>query len=591
MRRFLITTGYEPSWRSDRPVLFLGEWCRHFDRRSVWEALDYRVAPPYGLAPRQKYRDLAHTEAMTRELIPEVAAALNECHHTSHSPRYWQIVLGHWLRRYVDVVFNRYATLQAMTEAERPAATVVVGRASSQSLAVGDSMSFIMATNDDRWNHDLYGRLLEIVAPPFDIERVTAPPREPSRILRRAPSVGRRAAQWCVSQLSLLARDTDAVIFRSYFPRRTELALQASLAQCPQLWSTPAPPSAGVSHEMRDRFRLAADGKSGLSEIVRRLLPDLLPTCFLEGYRELVDRARGLPWPSRPRFVFTSNSFDTDEVFKAWCAEKVDRGHAYFAGQHGANYGTNFYAGNDQWPDRAATDAFFTWGWSDPGGNTVAAFNFRSVPNAGLPHNPSGGLLLIEECGNHRITPWDGDYEFARYLDEQYRFVEALPVEIQSCLTVRLHQEFRFHRWSEPARWAERLPSIAVDPGLEPMRAAIGRSRLVVYSYESTGVLENLANNVPTLCFWWNGLDHILPSARPYYDRLVEAGVIVTSATDAVATITRRWPRVREWWHSATVQAAVSAYCERFARREPHPVKTMRRLWLQRLAPGTAGRL
>lgn len=35
--RYLITTADERTWKFDRPVLFLGEWCRLYDRRHVWQ--------------------------------------------------------------------------------------------------------------------------------------------------------------------------------------------------------------------------------------------------------------------------------------------------------------------------------------------------------------------------------------------------------------------------------------------------------------------------------------------------------------------------------------------------------------------------
>ena len=39
-----------------------------------------------------------------------------------------------------------------------------------------------------------------------------------------------------------------------------------------------------------------------------------------------------------PEFIFTSNNFHTDEIFKLWSAIKVERGTKYYIGQHGNNY-------------------------------------------------------------------------------------------------------------------------------------------------------------------------------------------------------------------------------------------------------------
>ena len=55
--RFLITTADERSWRTDRPVLFLGEWCKLYDRRHVWSNLDAKVVPYHWDDRAQFYRD------------------------------------------------------------------------------------------------------------------------------------------------------------------------------------------------------------------------------------------------------------------------------------------------------------------------------------------------------------------------------------------------------------------------------------------------------------------------------------------------------------------------------------------------------
>ena len=45
VKRLLVTTALEETWPTDgQPILFLGEWCKLFDRKHVWEKLDYTLA-------------------------------------------------------------------------------------------------------------------------------------------------------------------------------------------------------------------------------------------------------------------------------------------------------------------------------------------------------------------------------------------------------------------------------------------------------------------------------------------------------------------------------------------------------------------
>lgn len=582
MGRFLITTADERSWKFDRPVLFLGEWCRHYRRKQIWERMDAVVARPYGLDPGQKTRDLAYTQALSNRLLAELAESLNGFHHTRHSARYWEILIGHWLRRYVDTVFNRYFTLeQALKDHEMSGTTVF--DATGYSLSTNDSSGFIWATSDDVWNHVLYAHALQlsggiaVETDPASLQGVTGFVPAGSGVTSPSPTARHAVLDVANYILTAFGRPVDAVIVGSYLPRKVELTLQLGLGQCPQLWRSPPVQRCAPRPESRRQFGIDDGAHSGFEHFVRYSIRDVIPTCYLEGYASLVAQTESLPWPAQPRFIFTSNNFDTDEVFKAWCGSKVDEGSDYFAGQHGNNYGTHFYAGNSQWPERSASDKFFSWGWSDGSAKVVPAFHFKTADKK-RRHRPDGGLLLIEECLNHLITPWDTYFEYGIYQEEQFRFVAALPPPIHQALTVRIHAEYKQHVWSEDQRWADRSPHTRLQTGSGSIWDLIAQSRLLVYSYDSTGLLEALSLNIPTICFWHYGLNHLLPSARPYYELLRGAGILADSPEHAAELVTETWGRVSEWWGSKQVKAARESFCENYARSEKRPVRTMKRL-------------
>lgn len=579
MDRFLITTADERTWKFDRPVLFLGEWCRLYGRRHVWERMDGIVAEPYGISIGQKRRDIAHTRALSRGLLPEVAEALNRFHGTTHGLRYWNIVVGHWLRRYVMALFNRYATVGKALDAHDVSGSIVF--AGPYSLATVDSASFTVACNDTIWNHFLYARILEFLG--LAAKELRDVELESDRFER--PHVGTpRPVNWKIMALRYVRRDVlprfarqrDAVIIGSYLPFADEAKLQLRLGQVPQLWSVAAPELAPAYGEAA--FCIASDGHAGFERLVRQQLGSMIPSCFTTGYAQLVDNSRVAPFPARPKFIFTSNNFDTDEVFKVWVASKTEEGAPYFTGQHGNNYGTSLYAGDAHWPDRAESDRFFSWGWSDGSENLVPAFYLKTAAAASLKHDPRGGLLLIELCPDHRFTPWDAYFEFGVYQKTQFRFVERLPAAIREELVVRLHADSRHHQWSDVQRWKDNSPHVRVETGGTGLRDLIAGSRLTVHSYDGTSMLETLAANLPTLCFWNPDSELLLPQAKADYQQLRNGGILVDTAEQAAATIERNWSDIDGWWRSAPVQQARAAFCSRYARGEGRPVRTLERL-------------
>lgn len=45
VKRLLVTTALEETWDTNDSMLFLGEWCKRYSRRDVWQAINYEALP------------------------------------------------------------------------------------------------------------------------------------------------------------------------------------------------------------------------------------------------------------------------------------------------------------------------------------------------------------------------------------------------------------------------------------------------------------------------------------------------------------------------------------------------------------------
>lgn len=579
----LVTTADERSWSADRPTLFLGEWCLRYVRREAWKGLDYQLVPPLGVDWTIRQKNIQESIQIAEKILPELVTALNSWHDTSHPLRYWRILLGHWLIRFVSTLYHRYHVLEKALIKYDPVSTTVL-RPGDYQLATTDSLAFIWATDDDLWNHMLWCEALADIG--LSESAIEYRDIEASHcFLDIRSGTPRRTTFRSISRfifnliLPRLARESDALIINTYLPAKIEAALQIRLAQVPQRWSVPSVEFPVPSDRTGALAQFDINQGPAFEKFVRRLLPRSVPSCFLEGYQYLSDTVGRLLWPKNPAFIFTSNNFDTDEVFKGWTAAKAETGTPYFVGQHGNNYGTHSLVSSTSWPDFGATDAFLSWGWSGTSGNIVPAFNFKSC--SGLVQwslAPAGGLLLIEAPAWHACIPWDSAAEHHEYLAHQFRFIQALEPSVYAKLIVRMHPDVHRMKYNERDRWSDSYPDVALDDGKTPLPDLIRRSRLVVYSYDSTGVLEMLAANQPFICFWPNGWGHLVESAIPHYELLRKAGIFQESPEHAAAKIMAVWDDIPAWWLSSQVQQARRAFCEGYSRLTRSPVADLAKL-------------
>jgi len=580
--KYLITTSDERTWYYDRPVVFLGEWCRLYERQNVWGNLDAKIVPPYGLGEGEKDYDFAYVQHLYEQLLVELSEALNQYHSTNHSLRYWRILVGPWLNTFSNILFNRWATIHHAIQNFEIAGSIVLDFSAGQMIPNSQN-EFEQKALSHQWNHHIYGRILsgwtscpcerkiaqvlvEGVPDKNDIEHLTI-----KRGMRRFLAKG-------IDSLSrLLSCPKDAFFINTYLPRKQDLLLQLALGQIPKLWRTPLEPKVEPDFQIRGKLHLTSNEHKGFEHCIRKLIIEQIPVLYLEGYRVLIKEVSNMPWPQYPKVIFTANSAHGDEIFKAWTAVKVESGTPYVYGQHGGLYGTGKYPTQFEIREVATTDRFLTWGWTD--GNPK---HYPCVANTVLGKpigtwNPNGGLLQ-ETMIAFRYTrdPWDITIQQSEYLEDQFRFVEQLPEHICGKLTVRLSYNDKLHGYSREEIWKARHPNVQLDNGYSSIETLIRRSRLVVHTCNSTGFLETLGRNIPTIMFWNPKHWELRPSAQQYFDRIKQVGILHDTPESAAGKVLSVWDNVEEWWCQSEVQEARVYFCSRFAHMSENPIQEMK---------------
>ena len=315
-----------------------------------------------------------------------------------------------------------------------------------------------------------------------------------------------------------------------------------------------------------------------LENIVRLLLFKLLPICYLEGFADLKKIVNQQSWPKFPKFIFTSNNYFSDEVFKLWAATKVESGVKYFVGQHGNTFGTHKSSFSS--PEQVTADKYITWGWTDGLSQHTPGFVFKILARESDNFNPKGGLLLIEDYLDYRYHTFDNTFEFIEYFKDQMKFVSSLANAPRQKLTIRLSPLHSYKKWSELSRWSDFDSTLKIEMCQIPIKDLIKNSRLVVYSYDSTGILESLSLNIPTIAFWQNNFDHLCESAKPYYQLLVDVGIVHFTAESSAAKVNEIWEDVDAWWRQSYIQDVRKKFCERYARLTQNPAFQLKQILL-----------
>lgn len=581
VKRVLVTTSIESTWPNNRqPVLFLGEACKLYARRQIWQTLDEETVP-YHWDDRNKFKnDYVYLQHFYEDILLELTAALNKVHNTNHDSKYWRVYVGVWLGYFIQILFDRWSML-----------TKAISEYSISEIRVIDVDECLFVPNDashfqslylsDEWNEVIYHSILELMPEAPLLRYVTSSTAAvPALNTARSNSSGfiKRLLVKTIDTVSgWLVRSNEAFFLSSYLPYRMIVGLQLRLGQVPKFWSAVSAPIIDPQTE-RKSFSLLGQEGNEFESIVRKMIPRFIPRVYLEGYEMIQQTISELTWPKKPSIIFTANSYSNDDVFKAWAAKNIETGSRLIIAQHGGYFGIGAF-GFIEDHQIAISDTYISWGWNDPGRPNIQPFANLVIMNKSVKWDPNGNILLVNMSiprYSYHLLAFPQSSQYLTYFNDQLSFARSLSDGAREVLLVRpCSQDFG---WDQRSRWAEHCPTVKLDTNNKPFQKVLSGARLVVASYNATTFLETFSLNIPTIIFWNPHHWELNPQAVVDFQKLEEVGIFHRNPESAAAKVSEVYQNVKEWWQQAEIQEIRIQFCSKYSNAIEHPVKVLKKI-------------
>lgn len=567
----LVTNSDYNTWDINKFNLLVGEWCNIYTKQSITKNYKYEILIPKNNLPTIKEKNFIEVNKIENDLFNEIYLKLNDLHKTNFNSRSWRIIIGHWLKRYVNAIYNRVKTIENCIE-EYEILSYYSYSNNNFHFCTMDSYSAIWNFNDDELNSILYSLILE----EYGFNKTKNVSCKNTKIYNYNINKKYNYKFFFKSILSnttkFFKKDKWGIIINSYLPKLEEIKLQFLLKQFPILWDTKNF-SSNIKADLQNRKLISNSFSNNrtdkITTFIYKYVFEFMPICYLEAFHDLNATTLKSILPKSPKFIFTSNNFDTDEVFKLYVANKIQTGTKYFVGQHGNNYGIHKYL--NPTIEEITSDKFLTWGWNDKLVSHIDTFIFKTVGKK-KSYNKNGKILLIQDMPYHRINFYDNTYEYVQYLNDQLKLYNNLSFDVKNLIEIRLHNSSKSFNFYEKERWIDNDKSITINYGEIDLYKTIKNSRIVIFTYDSTGLLETLSLNIPTLIYINNNLEFIRESAMEYYQLLIDAGILYTSYDTISDKINQIYENVDKWWNDENVQKARITFCNNYSRTIKKPL-------------------
>ena len=531
MNYHLVTHGKIYDEESKKKLLFIDKYLANKYEKKI----NFSVNQQEILDFKQReilYRDVYN---LSEKFIKKIGENLNLIHNTNFDERSWKIIIGPWLTHFLRICHNRYFKIYEAKKNYNITETCFF-YSDNFSFIPNNTNDLITMCNDDDWNAILYSQIINFLLPNIDFKK---------KILNVDIKIKKNNFNLNIRKvfskiISLFIKRKDALIMGSYLPFFENIKLNLYLKQFPQYWIYDDNIYANYNLKLRENFKLNFISND-FEKFISKIIPMYLPICFMEGFKTLLKKVDEVNFPNKPKFIFTSNNYEYDEIFKLFTASKVQNNSTYIIAQHG----NISWIENSFFKESYSADYYLHWG-KDGFGKNQDGFNLKIVNNS-LQNKMDGGVLILDSSygtNNKIYNRLDENLNKEEWL---FDILKSLKPEIKE-ITVKLHSSFK----QRDTDYIKRIQSISSKINIEKNNSKLFEllkaCRCVIHCYDSTGILETMSLKIPTLCIWPNGLNHIQLKYHDLYRDLEKNSILFSEPYKLTETLNNNFEKINEWW-------------------------------------------
>ena len=518
------------------------------------------VAKPYGLKLSQINKDHDYLFNCYKYFLKELSNNLNIIHKTNKDNRYWEIIIGHWLRNFLWTIYNRYKTLINIKK-EFDINEVEIINTKKFSYPLNDTFDLNILANDEFFNFVILSFIIKETK--IFNYKYSKKKFKKKILIKKKKNYKKNILKEIIGNLG-----NDIFITDSYIPRKNNLLLQMLVNTFPNInikFDQRIDEEKGVQLHLRKKMHLIKKQRDPFILLVSKMIQPFLPLSFIENYKKIRDEiSKNKNLKKKKKIIFTSNLFGKGDKYNIWIAEKVQQGSKYIVGQHGQGY-LEYYDKFSRVEFRTC-DKFISWGNRKFSNKIKPLFNFKTwgVEKKNIQNKKK--ILIITRSSGTQITHYDR-WELGNGIFSKTKIlIERIDLSIKKNLVLKLHKNYKKRTYPEFDKFLSRKSDLSIKKD-ESFKELVDQSRLVVFNDYSTGFLECLSIDHPTLCLFANKLNFIHSSNKKDFEMLEKNNLIFFSEIKLASFINDNFKNIELWWNSEKIKKIKKNFCTKYSKK------------------------
>ncbi len=571
----LVTTAIKETHEDNKNVIFLGEWCKPHDDENPGHVMQYHCEDRKKFEEDHNYLDFFY-----ESLLLSLSKTLNDYHHSNHSIRYWRIIIGPWLQIYISAVWDRWENLRVAFEKYEFDETVLINYTAAYKPPNSYDEANCLLGSNHFWNHMLYSKILKnhysshikfinISCKKFlRYQKSTKPNKR---------TIKDTLVHWTDRLLEIIQVNERVVFVSSYFDLGALIKISLKLGQIPRVHTEfrQRIKLPNIS-PLRNKINIDLKGENSFELFLISNIVSDIPISYIEGYKTLKQRA-ALLLPNCS-VIFSANAHYNNELFKVFCAEKINLGKKLITSQHGGGARLK-YSQNSH--EVKISDVNVVWR------NTSYKNQIRLPPNKivnrGKGKKNGCELTIVSLEFPLYLTHYISGTHSSLILDDynqKLEFINNLDKSIKNYLKIRADIDYG---WNIKQRYINKLGIEKISPH-KTLLNAFDHSKVIVCTYPETTLSEAIYSEIPTILLYKEEYWEPHSENDNFIHIMEEANIIFSNPITAANHINKVWDDPYAWWNSPRTINSRKKFLDEFVRTEKNWLKQWSRFFKDQLS-------
>ena len=533
--------------------LYLGKWC--FDKINDLKNVSVHK---YHWSNLNKFETDSEILINYYEiLIKKISQNLNKIHSENKDFKYWEKIVGPWLLYFITIIFDRYENIRNLDDKEN--IKTFIPKYNIDDWIPLDFVDFEDMISRDDWNYYIYSVIIKATKL-INYEELNQKLINKKKYYRKKSRFHEKIIKISIYKLFRLIPEKfrDVSLVETSLKYYKYWYLNLKLKKFPfQYYIRENTENKHIDNKCRknniDDIYFIKENE--FLKLLNKLIIQNMPIAYIESFKS--NKARHIKaFPKKPKFIFTSSAYFSNELFKIWIAEQSLNNQKIYISVHGGHHGTALFNLPGLMTEKIA-DKFFTWGWSENILPAPKTSELKIRKNEYKINKKDFKICFVVYNSNKFascITSSPTSSNFLDYLEDHEIFIKNLNKNILNHLTVRVK---RLNAGWDLIKYYKNLgvKQFSQLNKQDDLKDLVNKSSIFICGYDTTMSYELLTLNVPTIFFFNEKFWRLNKKTKEVFYKLKKVNLFFESPKEIAQFINgKNIETIYEWWNNKETQ-------------------------------------